>query len=529
MMYSAVPECAVPYSADGRDVRCYFDLIMDLEASLTLKIYVSTGSGYATLPTDALPNQPFRGVLKSFTFQRSIMQGDIGQFTTGTGRLVIDNADATYDFLPLSYAIDGRPITLKVGRRDASYDEAFTLARVTATGWNIDTDAITIDLVDFSYKLEVPLQPNVYGGTGGADGTADLTGKRKPLCLGKPRNVTAVLVVPSLLIYQVHDGSIQAIDAVYDKGAAVTAGSDYPTYAALAAAGITAGQYGTCKALGLFKLGIAANGQITADVQGENSAGFIETTADIVEWALINRTVLTAADLDAASFTAVNSAQPAPIDYFVSPDDNLTVAAFIQNIMSGIGGWGGHKLDGTFEVRIFGAPTGTPVARFNRGDMLGGDIKREPLPSAYQPPRYRWRVPYQRNWTVQTSDLAGGVTAARRAFLAEQVRLAEATSATIQTDHPFAQDRDPVQSYFRSQSDAATEAARLIDLFKTTRAIYRATVPRKALRRDVGDEIEITHPRFDLSQGRAMILVETAVNVVVADGVIDSVEVAAYG
>src|SRR4051794_39308753 len=98
MMYSAVPECAAPYSASGRDVRCYFDLIMDLEASLTLKIYVSTAAGYASLPGDALPNQPFRGVLKSFTFRRSIMQGDIGQFTSGSGKLVIDNADAEYDF-----------------------------------------------------------------------------------------------------------------------------------------------------------------------------------------------------------------------------------------------------------------------------------------------------------------------------------------------------------------------------------------------------------------------------------------------
>jgi hypothetical protein len=186
--------------------------------------------------------------------------------------------------------------------------------------------------------------------------------------------------------------------------------------------------------------------------------------------------------------------------------------------MGGIGGWGGHKLDGTFEVRIFEAPSGTSVASFTRGDMLGGDIKREPLPSKYQPPAYRWRVPYQRNWTVQTSDLAGSVSATRRAFLSQDVRLAEASSATIQTDHPFAQDRDPVASYFKNQADAAAEAARLIDLFKTTRAIYRMTVPRRALRRDVGDEITVTHPRFDLSQGRAMIVLETAVNVVVQDG-----------
>jgi hypothetical protein len=529
-MYGGSPYGALPYAADGRDYRAYFDMTMDLEASLTLKIYVSTGSGYASLPGDALPNQPFRGVMKSFSFRRSIMQGDIGQFTTGSGQLVIGNADAEYDFLPLSYAIDGRPITVKVGRRDASYDEAFTLARVTAKGWLVGTDNITIDLVDFSYKLEVPLQPNVFAGTGGIDGGADLAGKRRPLCFGSPLNVSAVSLVPSLLIYQVHDGSLLGIDNVYDQGLAMTAAGDVATYALLAAASVTSGQFKTCKALGLFKLGTAPAGQVTADVRGENAAGYIETTADIVRWALVNRTVLQdPADLDVASFAAVNTAQPAPIDYFVGPDDNLTVAAFIQNLMGGIGGWGGHKIDGTFEVRIFQAPAGNSLASFNRGHMLGGDIKREPLPDAYSPPAYRWRVPYARNWTVQTSDIAGGVTATRRAFIAEQTRLAEASSVTIQTDHPFAQDRDPVQAWFRNQVDAAAEAVRLIDLFKTTRAIYRMTLPRRALRRDIGDEITVTHPRFDLSQGRGMIALETAVNVVVADNAIDSVEVAAYG
>src|ERR1700754_1706835 len=118
MMFSGYPFSAQPYSASGQDVRVYFDMALDLTGSLELKIYVATAAGYAPRPTDPLPNQPFRGVLQSFSFQRSIMQGDIGQFTTGKGTLVISNADAEYDFLPQSYAIDGRPITIKVGRRD---------------------------------------------------------------------------------------------------------------------------------------------------------------------------------------------------------------------------------------------------------------------------------------------------------------------------------------------------------------------------------------------------------------------------
>ncbi|WP_436428628.1 hypothetical protein, partial [Enterococcus faecium] len=64
-------------------MRGYFDIRMDLDASLTLKIYVATTAGFATQPTDMPPNQPFRGVLQSFSFKRSILQSDIGQFTTG--------------------------------------------------------------------------------------------------------------------------------------------------------------------------------------------------------------------------------------------------------------------------------------------------------------------------------------------------------------------------------------------------------------------------------------------------------------
>lgn len=528
MMFSAYGFSVQPFSSDGQDVRAYFDMTFDLSAALTLVLYVSNATGYATRPTDSLPNQPFRGVLQKFAFQRSILGGDIGQFTTGSGQLVIANADAFYDFLPQTYAIDGRAINIYLGRRDGSYDAAFPLARLTAKDWNIDTDSITIDLVDNSYKLEVPMQTNVYGGTGGSDGGADLAGKRKPLSFGNPRNISPVFVNPSLLIYQCHDGSMQSVDAVYDRGASLTPGANYATYALLAAASVSAGTFATCKAQGYIKLGSAASGTVTADVKGENTSSFLTTTADIVKWALLNRTTLTSSSLDITSFANLNVAQGAPIDYFLGPDDDLTVAAFIQALMGGIGGWGGHKLDGTFEVRIFEAPSGTAVASFTRDDMLDPDIKREALPSAYVPPPYRWRVPYARAWTQQT-DLAGSVSATQKAFVAEPYRLAEAVSATIQTDHPFAQDRDPIGAWFTNQSDAQAEASRRIDLFQTTRVIYRALVPRRGLRRDMGDIIQVTHPRFDLVFGRLMTVVETTINIDFTANAIDAVELAAYG
>jgi hypothetical protein len=121
------------------------------------------------------------------------------------------------------------------------------------------------------------------------------------------------------------------------------------------------------------------------------------------------------------------------------------------------------------------------------------------------------------------------VTAARKAFLAQDVRLAEADSTSIQADHPFAQDRDPITAYFSLQADAQAEADRRINLFKTTRAIYRMELPRRAMRVDIGDVIEVTHPRFDLAFGRLMTVVEQKLNVDATNAQVDSVELAAYG
>lgn len=529
-MFSAHAFSVLPFSDDGTEIRAYFDMTMELTAELTFVLYLSNAADYASKPTDSLRSQPFIGRWKKFSFQRSILQSDIGQFTTGTGRLVIDNTDGEFDQLAQVYAVDGRPITIRVGRIDGAYDDSVLVARLTATGWDFQGSDININLVDLSYKLEVPLQSNVYGGTGGADGTADIAGKRKPLPFGIVLNISPIALVPSLLIYQVADGSIQSIDNVYDQGAALTPAGDVANYAALVAASVSSGQFKTCLAEGLFKLGSAAAGEVTADVHGLNGDGFIDTTADIVMWAVTNRTVLMTEDIVSSSFDDLNTAQPAQIGFYHGPDDNLTVAAFVQKLMAGIGGWGGHRLDGTFEVRIFEAPSGSASASFTRDDMLDPDIQKQPLPDAYNPPPYRWRVPYQRNWTVQTSGLAGAVTASRRAFLAEQDRLAEASSISIQTDHAFAQDRDPIEAYFANLADAQAEADRRIDLFKVTRAIYRMRVPRRAVRRDMGDVIDVTHPRHDLSFGRLMTVVETDIDIdFTARNRIDAVELSAYG
>ena len=99
------------------------------------------------------------------------------------------------------------------------------------SGYTVGVSATTttIDIVirDKLTALDKDFPPNTYGGTGGTDGSANLKGTRKPITLGKVYNVPPVLVDETNNIYQVNDGAVTSIDAVYQGGESLTLTTDY--------------------------------------------------------------------------------------------------------------------------------------------------------------------------------------------------------------------------------------------------------------------------------------------------------------
>jgi hypothetical protein len=377
-----------------------------------------------------------------------------------------------------------------------------------ATGIQVQEGVLRVFLRDGTYKLEVPVQSASYGGTGGLDGTSDLKGKRKPRAYGYCSNVTPALVDPTTKLFQLHDGPVQAISAVYNRGAAVTFDQNYATAAALVAAVVPGGKFATCLAAGLFRVNFVLEGDVTADVQGDVTGGvFVSTAADIVR-RMVGQvsSVRDPADLDPASFAAANAQQPAPLGYYLDTSSNANVADAVADIMGSVGGWGGFRRDNKFEVGLFRAPSGVPVARYSRIDIV--DITREQLPSGIQPQPYRYRVAWGRNFTTQT-DLAGSIVdPSRIAFLAEQYRLAEVTDSNILIDHPLAQDPKPVEAYFRDEADATAEGTRLLNLFGlSSNSQYQITLQNRQFVHEIGDVIEMTYPRWDLKAGRLLRIV----------------------
>ena len=155
---------------------------------------------------------------------------------------------------------------------------------------------------------------STYAGTTGAEGGADLKGQLKPWVFGRCINVEPVPIDQIDNVFQVSGyGPVQAISAVYERGASFGASvGDFASYAALVAANIPEGRWGTCLAQGMFRLGAPPAGVITCDVDGDNTGGFLRRTGAILN-EIANRIGVSAkvnftslAGLDAAVARNVN-------------------------------------------------------------------------------------------------------------------------------------------------------------------------------------------------------------------------------
>jgi hypothetical protein len=465
--------------------------------------------------SDQVPNQPFYGTLQqTIQFDQSIVNGDgFGQVTLSWGEITLINSDGGYDGIIDKYAADGRRLVLKVGDDrhigETGYDGFFTVFDGIATGISVEEDVMRVFIRDGTYKLEVPAQPSIYGGTGGLDGTEDNKGKRRPKAWGYLSNITPVLVVPNMKLFQVNDGPVNDIPAVYNRAASVTYDRDYADYDALVAASVPPGKYATCLSCGLFRVNFVLEGEVTADVEGDATDGdFVFTSADIVK-RVLSQVVSVPTGIENNGFDLVNALQPAPIGYYLDTSSSAMVADVISDIMGGIGGYGGFQRDGQkFDIGLFRAPSGVPSASYDETDII--DIKREQLPSGISPQPYRYRVAWGRNWTQQT-DIAGSVAEERVSYLSEPYRLAEATDASIKVDHPLAQDPEVVESYFRDEADAAAEATRRLNLYGLASfSLYRFTLKSKPFVHRVGEVIRLTYPRWDLVNGRLLSIVSVS-------------------
>lgn len=428
-----------------------------------------------------------------------------GASKVGYGELVLANNDGGLDTL-IDRGFDGRDVVIRYGRQGAAYPDGWsTVLTGTMLPPSWEWTQLALRLRDQLEALSNDLQPNRYAGDNslpaGLEGVDDLKDRPKPLCYGTVYNIPAVLVNSSRLIYQVNDGAVNAISAVYDRGAALTAGTAYSDQADMETHAPSAGYYRAWLAGGYFRLGSTPAGLITADVT-QGAAASNRTTAQVLQ-ALTLQAGIDSGDIASADVTALDSASSDEVGIWI--DQDVTALAAMDTVAEAAGAWYGFDATGQLRMAQLQAPSGEPVAELTAWNLIGLQLQST-ADGANSIPPWRVEVRYAQNYSVQATDLAGSVTAARRGWLEKAYRVEAAEDTDVQTAHPLSEPLI-VDTPLISQSDAQAEAARRLALFGVRRDRVQAVVRLDSeilTTLTLGAVVQVTYPRYGYDGGRLL-------------------------
>lgn len=505
--------------------------------------YVGATANYTLTLCDS-PYPPYHEVIKSLpSFVRSIGADFTGMVSASIGQLVIDLTGGTRDSW-LLLNIDGQPVRVYHG--DPSW-ERYRFRRInTCIAEKVERASLTemvirLRGIDTGANLEV--QDNLLVAP------AQNVNAPIPLAYGQVFNVEPQLITPATREYQWHDGAVQAVTAVRDSGldfetssktiSSVNAGTDTITFSAahgfyentrvrftgtppaplaaatdywVIAAGLTTtdarfaatrggsviditgsttgatciGYHWTATlSTGKLILDSAPAGHLTMDGQGHAPAsGYIDDVCSIVE------EVLDAVNVDQSSRTAFLApyVQPAGI-YILDRRNRLEVVA---DILRGIGAWYGYGRDGFLR---YGRVVTSPTYAFK--EIKTSDFVGELTIDSLIIPRQNHRVGYAKNWTIQDSGLAAGVTEANRALFASAMKISLAAGdPPVASTHLLAAEPSVIETMLSDANAAAVEAARQNVLYEGWGVIFSGEVGRVGYTLEVGDAVKVTYSRY---------------------------------
>ena len=461
------------------------------------QIVRASARGYTTAPSDTPPHTHFPPRLISpLSRQASIPAGALGggSASESFGVIELANGDGRLDDW-LDYVWDGRMIEILAGGPESAFIEFGTLLEGTSDGLSWTEDRLRIRVRDGREAFAIEIPPTRYEGTGGAEGGADLVGRAKPQALGTVTNAMPVLVDATALVYQVGT-ALRAVEAVRDRGVALTDAGDVPDVFATTVAG---GSFKTDLASGLIRLGATPAGTVTADVRGPIAAG--DTAGSLLRYiatTLLGASSITEDRIELGSFADLDSLQPAAVGLYLDAPELATSVA--DRLMAGIGAWWTFDREGRLRVGRLDVPS-NPVRTLTSGDIDG--LRRDAVP----PPAWRVRIDHDRAWTVQgDDDLAASVDAAAREQYGRAFRSATAADNVARGAHRLARDV-VVESPIVAAADAAAEARRVQSLFGVVRDQYRVSVPRGLFKFSLGQSVTLQVPRFGLDAGKDLVVI----------------------
>lgn len=268
---------------------------------------------------------------------------------------------------------------------------------------NIVDGAAQIDFAVDDRWLDTALL-STYAGTTGAEGPASLKGQAKPLAIGVPRYVPGKLIDSVNSVFQVSAyGSVVSFDTALERLARFsTSVGDYASYAALVAASIPAGRWGSAKAVGMARFGAPPVGQVSFLLQGDNSG----TDGHVRKPGAITRRIAALSGgtgkTDDTTLNALDTARPYNLSLYF--EDQTTARGVIQNLAASVNAVAGVSWTGKLFVLPVAIGTAT-VTLAADGSALPPVARVEQIDIAS--PWQKLAITAERTWAVHTlADIA---------------------------------------------------------------------------------------------------------------------------
>lgn len=472
--------------------------------------------GYVTNAADTPAHTYYEGRVKQpGNIQRTVFDkgATFGQSKVGYGEVLLVNNDGALDAY-LAYGFAGFGITIKRGTiaQNQSTPTWTTVLMGTMDSVDFSWTDVSIKVRDRQQELGKPLQATRYGGTNalpaGLDGVAtDIKGSGLPILYGRVYNISPPQVNTTRRIFQLSDGVIQSVDAVYDRGTALTAGAAYSSQADMETNAPAANQYRAwLNAAGSYiRLGSEPVGALTVDAsQGANVAA--RTSAQLMKQVLLKGGIVNG-DITAGDVTALDTAAAYECGYWVADGTDATGVTVLDALANSAGAfWGVDRL-GKFRMAQIIAPlSANSIGTITALDIIKIDRVRSTDQGGGVP---AWQVTlnYGRMFTVQ-DDLAAAVPTVLKSDRAEEWRAVVSNDASVKTQWPKAQELS-FDTHLLSASDAATEAARRLGLYKVRRDTLQARCKLSdalAAAIDLGTTIVVQLSRFGMSAGKPFLV-----------------------
>lgn len=431
----------------------------------------------------------------------------------GYGEVVLVNVDGKLDQY-LTYGFAGFGIVIKRGVKTPNQATPTWTTVLSGVMDSVDFSwsEVSIKIRDRQQELLNPLQGNRYGGTNalpaGLDGVAtDLQGKCKPILYGRAQNIFPPCVNTTRLIYQISDGLIQSVDAVYDRGVALTAGAAYASQTAMETTAPSAGQYRVwLNAAGSYvRLGSSPAGTLTVDAsQGATTSA--RTPAQLMSQVL-QKAGIAAGDITSADITALDAVAAFECGLLIEYQGEETGRRAMDALANSAGAfWGVDRL-GKFRMKQLTAPSsGDSIGTLTAVDVLAIDRVRSG-DAGGGVPAWQVRVLYSKMETVQ-KDLASTVSQTYKNERSEEYRKTVANDSAVKTQWPRAVELE-FKTVLLSATNAASEATRRLNLYKVRRdtlSVRARLSDTIASTIDIGSTVVLALPRFGMSAGKPFIV-----------------------